>query len=114
MTASYDGTARVWDVKGRQLAIYKGSRAAFSPNGQRVATVVDGRVKVYDIQTLPELVDWGCQWLHNYLEYGQSTDAERELCGLPPRNPEAAQSTRRESVFSSVVNWMREAWEPFS
>ncbi len=47
--------------------------------------VVDDRVKVYNIETLTELIASGCQWLHNYLEYGQATDADRALCNLPPR-----------------------------
>jgi hypothetical protein len=50
--------------------------------------VVDGRVKVYDIETLPELIAWGCQWLDNYLKYGQATDADRAICNLPPRTPD--------------------------
>ena len=90
VTASVDGTARVWDLQGRQLAIYQGSPVALSPDGQRIAAVVDGRVKVYDVETLPELLAWGCQWLHNYLEYGQATDADRAICNLPPRNPDSA------------------------
>ena len=90
VTVSRDGTARVWDLQGRQLAIYQGSPVALSPDGQRIAAVVDGRVKVYDVETLPELLAWGCQWLHNYLEYGQATDADRAICNLPPRNPDSA------------------------
>jgi hypothetical protein len=77
-------------LQGRQLAIYQGSPVALSPDGQRIAAVVDGRVKVYDVETLSELLAWGCQWLHNYLEYGQATDADRAICNLPPRNPDSA------------------------
>jgi WD40 repeat protein len=90
VTASVDGTARVWDLQGRQLAIYQGSPVALSPDGQRIAAVVDGRVKVYDVETLPELLAWGCQWLHNYLEYGKATDADRAICNLPPRDSDPA------------------------
>ncbi|TVP66863.1 MAG: hypothetical protein EA342_10720 [Leptolyngbya sp. LCM1.Bin17] len=31
VTASDDGTTRVWDLQGRQLALYQGSPAALSP-----------------------------------------------------------------------------------
>ena len=44
VTASYDKTARIWDVsKGREIAVLKGhrgpvERAGFSPDGRRVIT----------------------------------------------------------------------------
>jgi dipeptidyl aminopeptidase/acylaminoacyl peptidase len=104
VTASLDGTARVWDLNGRQLALYKGYFAMLSPDGQRVAsvihsgaqknyegvdepTLVDGRAQVYDLDTLPELITWGCQWLHNYLEYGQATDADAPSATCRPAPP---------------------------
>ena len=95
-------------LQGRQLAIYEGYPAAFSPDEQRVTTVVDGRVQVYDIQTLPELLARGCQWLHNYLEYGQATDADRALCNLPPRTPDPAgpfESSLGRAAGLVGVNW---------
>ncbi len=108
VTASDDGTARVWDLQGRQLAIYQGSPAALSPDGQRLATVVDGRVQVYDLQTLPELLAWGCQWLDNYLKYGKATDADRALCNLPPRDSAPAgpfESSLGRSLVQVQVTW---------
>jgi len=95
-------------LQGRQLAIYEGYPAAFSPDEQRVTTVVDGRVQVYDIQTLPELLARGCQWLHNYLEYGQATDADRALCNLPPRNPDPAAPF--ESSLGRAVGLVQVSW----
>ncbi|MBT9313445.1 WD40 repeat domain-containing protein, partial [Leptothoe kymatousa] len=86
VTASEDGTARLWDLKGRQLAIFQGDSATLSPDGQRVATVQDGRVKIHDLATLSERLTWGCQWLDNYLKYGPATDADRAACNLPPRD----------------------------
>ena len=107
-TESADGTARMWDLQGRQLAIYEGYPATLSPDGQRVATVVDGRVQVYDIETLPELLAWGCQWLHNYLEYGQATDADRAICNLPPRDSDPAGPF--ESSFGRTLGLVQVTW----
>ncbi|NEQ32008.1 MAG: TIR domain-containing protein [Leptolyngbya sp. SIO4C5] len=114
VTTSYDGTVRVWDLQGRQLAIYEGEAGALSPNGQQVVTVVDGSVQVHDIETLSELIDWGCKWLHNYLEYGQATDSDRALCNLPPRNSDVASSTLSESsLLSRALNQVRKVWRYF-
>ncbi|MEM1241482.1 MAG: TIR domain-containing protein [Cyanobacteria bacterium P01_H01_bin.26] len=90
VTISSNGTTRVWDIKGRQLAIFQGDMNIdmniLSPDGQRMATVKDGSVEARGILTLPELLDWGCQWLDNYLRYGKATNADRALCNLPPRD----------------------------
>jgi hypothetical protein len=110
VTASVDGTARVWDLQGRQLAIYEGSPAALSPNGRQLATVIDGRVQIYDIDTLPELLAWGCQWLHNYLEYGRATDADRALCNLPPRPAETAPDGPFESSLGRTLGLVGVSW----
>ncbi len=107
MTASEDGTARVWDLQGRQLAIFEGYPAALSPDGQQVATVQDGRVQIHDIHTLSELLDWGCEWLHSYMEYGPATDRDRAACNLPPRQEEADASNDAASVnpLTNPLKW---------
>ncbi|MDX8521516.1 nSTAND1 domain-containing NTPase [Mesorhizobium dulcispinae] len=55
VTASYDKTARIWDVaKGSEIAILKGhqgpvERAGFSPDGRRVITAArDGTARIWD------------------------------------------------------------------
>ena len=55
VTASYDKTARIWDVaNGREIAILKGhegpvERAGFSPDGRRVITAArDGTARIWD------------------------------------------------------------------
>ena len=55
VTASYDKTARIWDVsKGREIAVLKGhqgpvERAGFSPDGRRVITAArDGTARIWD------------------------------------------------------------------
>ena len=55
-TASRDGSAKLWDLQGRQLAVLQGHRGdvygiSFSPNGQRVATASrDGTARLWDLQ----------------------------------------------------------------
>ncbi|MEO1510012.1 MAG: hypothetical protein AAFU84_20425, partial [Cyanobacteria bacterium J06633_23] len=98
-----DGTVRLWDLKGRQLAIFEGYPSTLSPDGQHVATVQDGRVKAHDVLTLSELLDWGCQWLDNYLKYGKATDADRALCNLPPRDDIPQPNTVSSADTSAIL-----------
>ncbi|MBD2411715.1 hypothetical protein FACHB389_24165 [Nostoc calcicola FACHB-389] len=55
VTASNDGTAKLWDTSGKLLADLKGHQkqvtsAAFSPDGQRIVTASnDGTAKVWDM-----------------------------------------------------------------
>ncbi|MBD2651131.1 nSTAND1 domain-containing NTPase [Nostoc foliaceum] len=55
VTASFDGTARVWNLSGRQLAEIKGhtssvNSASFSPDGKHIVTAsFDGTVRVWDL-----------------------------------------------------------------
>src|SRR5712691_5331674 len=58
VTASFDGTARVWNATtGAELAVFKGHTAvvrsaAFSPDGQRIVTgSVDGTARLWDART---------------------------------------------------------------
>ncbi|MEM7064123.1 MAG: TIR domain-containing protein [Cyanobacteria bacterium P01_B01_bin.77] len=103
VTASEDGTARLWDLKGRQLAIFEGDAGTLSSDGQRVVTVQNGRVKVHEILTLPELLDWGCQWLDNYLKYGPATDADRALCNLPPRDDDQSDTVSSADTSAALA-----------
>ncbi|WP_232731875.1 WD40 repeat domain-containing protein, partial [Kamptonema formosum] len=55
-TGSSDGTVKLWDLQGKQLASLKGHQGwvnsvAFSPDGQRLATgSEDGTAKLWDLQ----------------------------------------------------------------
>ncbi|MBP0006772.1 MAG: hypothetical protein J7642_24165, partial [Cyanobacteria bacterium SBC] len=56
VTASYDGTARLWDSQGNELAVLEGhqsgvSSAQFSPDGERLVTASDdGTARLWDSQ----------------------------------------------------------------
>src|SRR6185437_12887 len=63
ITASHDGTARVWDAStGRQIFVLKGHggpvlSAAFSPDGRRVATgSYDRTARIWDAATGRQLL----------------------------------------------------------
>lgn len=62
VTASYDKTARIWDVStGRENAVLKGhqgpvERAGFSPDGRRIITAArDGTARIWDVDTGAQL-----------------------------------------------------------
>jgi WD40 repeat protein len=64
VTASWDGTARVWDAAtGASLAELKGHTnwvrsAAFSPDGRRIVTASwDGTARVWDASTGEQLAE---------------------------------------------------------
>src|SRR5204863_8945204 len=62
VTASHDGTARIWDAAtGAELVVLSGHRgavdtAAFSPDGRRVVTAsVDNTARIWDAVTGKQL-----------------------------------------------------------
>jgi WD40 repeat protein len=67
LTASQDGTARLWDLSGKQLAILQGhtdivTSAVFSPDGQRILTASqDGTARQYLVRTEDLLVAAACR-----------------------------------------------------
>jgi WD40 repeat protein len=62
-TASYDGTARLWTLTGRELMVFRGhqgqvSGVSFNPNGRSIATVgYDGTTRLW-LLTGQELVQF--------------------------------------------------------
>jgi WD40 repeat protein/DNA-binding XRE family transcriptional regulator len=87
LTISQDGTARVWDATaGAELAHYTGGfiwDGDWSPDGTRIVVGdSDGTAKVFPAwQTTQELIDIA----RECCVFGELTDAERELFGLPVR-----------------------------
>jgi hypothetical protein len=64
LTASWDGTARIWDaVTGKELMLFKTNRigglygAGFDPSNTRIVTgSLDGTARIWDVQSGAEIV----------------------------------------------------------
>jgi WD40 repeat protein/serine/threonine protein kinase len=65
ISSSWDGTTKLWDIsndhKANRLKVHQGSpyssiSIAFSPNGKRIASNMDGMVKVFDVNSCTELM----------------------------------------------------------
>jgi WD40 repeat protein len=86
-TASKDGTARLWDLKGKQLVSFNGHQGEvtslmFSPNGEQLATASnDSTAKLWQI-SFDELFSKGCDWVRDYLKNNPNVEeSDRTLCG---------------------------------
>ncbi|MBP0001312.1 MAG: hypothetical protein J7641_20365 [Cyanobacteria bacterium SID2] len=95
VTASTDKTARLWDTQGHELGILEGHQdkvwsAQFSPDGEHIVTASsDDTARLWRVETLDELLERGCEWLHDYLTTNpNATDEDRAMCGIPPREAE--------------------------
>jgi WD40 repeat protein len=79
-----DGTARLWDLNGNQLAefqAYQGwvTSVSFSPDGNQIATAgQDSTVKIWQIEDLDELLSKGETWIENYLNRSYAVDVRTE------------------------------------
>ena len=84
-TGGMDGTVRLWDFQGRQVAEFRNPKGAiwgiaFSPNSLQIALAGDnGFVSVRRIDNLTDLMQNGCTWLKDYLTLNYS-----EKDGLKP------------------------------
>ncbi|NEO88929.1 MAG: hypothetical protein F6K56_01055, partial [Moorea sp. SIO3G5] len=82
-TASYDKTARIWDLQGNPLALLTGHQnsvnsVAFSPDGHKLATASgDGTVRIWKVESLGELLRRGCDLLEDY--FVRNPDAKDKL-----------------------------------
>ena len=86
-TAGDDGTARLWNLSGQQVAVLKGHRGSvsnvsFSPDGKLLATGADGTVRLLPVENLDQLLARGCNWLHDYLNNPNAgvNESDRTLC----------------------------------
>lgn len=81
-TGSGSSTVRLWNLSGQQLAETKGNKVAFSEDSQRLISIgEDGKARWIEIESLDQLLDRGCNWLHNYLTYNPFVkEDDRHLC----------------------------------
>ncbi|MBD2340877.1 hypothetical protein H6G64_28310, partial [Calothrix sp. FACHB-156] len=81
-TRGVDGTARVWDLTGRQIAEYESG--TLSPNWQLIATRPKDNnsiVKIWRVEgSLDELLARGCDWLRDYLQNADASERESGIC----------------------------------
>ncbi|MEM6251646.1 MAG: hypothetical protein AAF821_01880 [Cyanobacteria bacterium P01_D01_bin.156] len=85
-STSDDGTIRFWQVSnGELLHTFTGHRgiiwqASFDSTGEYLASAgADGHIRLWNLN-LAELMKQGCQWLQDYLAYGDLSDTDRLMC----------------------------------
>ena len=84
-TASWDKTARLWDIPGKLIQEFKGHRdivisVSFSPDGKYIATASsDNTARLWQIRSLDEMLVQGCDWLHDYLQ-NNADESDKHLC----------------------------------
>lgn len=85
-STSDDGTIQFWQLPDGQLLhtvtghrgiIWQGS---FDSTGEHLASAgADGQICLWNLQ-LADLMRKGCQWIEDYLAYGELSDGERLVC----------------------------------
>lgn len=80
-TAGKDGTIRLWNLSGQQIAQFYGYRMSFNPNGQQMAIgKEDGTVEIWSVANLDKLLDQGCVWLKDYFVTHPDALAKLKVC----------------------------------
>ncbi len=92
-SGSRDNTVQIWGLDGRLLGTLTGHKKyvnslAFSPNGKiLVAASGEGMMRVWHLD-LDDLIDNGCNWLHDYLASNTNNieknqlKKDREMCRI--------------------------------
>ena len=85
-SASDDGTIRCWQITGQPLHTFSNHhrgiiwQASFDRTGQQLASAgADGQVRLWNLQ-LDDLMRQGCEWMADYLAYGDLSEADRLVC----------------------------------
>jgi WD40 repeat protein len=85
-TASWDKTARLWNLQGKMLHELKGHQEAvnsvsFSPDGKTIATASsDKTARLWPLQ-LDILLVSSCDWVRDYLENNPNVSkSDKDLC----------------------------------
>ncbi|MBD1871630.1 AAA-like domain-containing protein [Cyanobacteria bacterium FACHB-471] len=96
-TASQDGIVRLWNLQGELLQEFSGHQGSvlsvsFSSDGKTLTTTSeDGTVRLWTIATdLNDLLEYGCNWLEDYLILRPQILQNLEVCHTPPRLAAAA------------------------
>ncbi|MEM9215085.1 MAG: hypothetical protein AAGD25_12150 [Cyanobacteria bacterium P01_F01_bin.150] len=83
-TASADGSAALWSGEGKPLAEFQGHRTPvqnifFTNDAQELLTISsDGQIRQWEIQSLDDLLNEGCEWLSNYLRFRKNSKPTEE------------------------------------
>ena len=82
-TQGRDGTVRVWDSKGQQIAEYEGYAMALSPDGNEILVVSknDNIPRIWRVDDLDGLLKRGCDWLRVSIALGSSKE-DHQMCGI--------------------------------
>ena len=71
------------DYYERNQLVHQGdvNSAEFSPSGDRIVTASEDKTaKIWPVESLDQLLDRGCERLHDYLMYNPQGKGDRDLC----------------------------------
>ncbi|QSJ16608.1 caspase family protein [Nostoc sp. UHCC 0702] len=81
------GTVQLWNLQGQKFAAWIGHRGSeiesvsFNSDGKLLATAGDdGIAELWHIESLNELIQGGCDRLHDYLDNPTVNQSDRSLC----------------------------------
>lgn len=121
-TGDSDGTTRIWDLRGQQIAQYEGRLGDINDDWSRVAIVQESNrllsdssddvVTLWRMDDLEGLIERGCERLRPYLLQSPTvSDADRAMCNLAPRDEAAAEPSLLPPWtrwVGAVQRWLRQ------